>query len=122
MLEVNLKYRLLLFIEHENISVSEFERRCGLSHGYVSHIRRSISDSVCTTIAQQFKNLDTRWLKTGEGSMLLDDNKEYDADISRRYEEMLQSRDARIRQLETTVIEQERLLVEMKRKIKATQQ
>ena len=122
MLEVNVKYRLLLFIEHENISVSEFERRCGLSHGYVSHIRRSISDSVCTTIAQQFKNLDTRWLKTGEGSMLLDDNKEYDANISRRYEEMLQSRDARIRQLETTVIEQERLLVEMKRKIKATQQ
>lgn len=117
MLEVTVKNRLLTFIEHENITASEFERRCGLSHGYVSHIRRSISDSVCSTIAHQFPNIDTRWLMTGEGSMLMNVSGDDRETVISRYEEMLASRDARIRELERTILSQQRQIDILKKQI-----
>ena len=41
-METSVKHRIKQFIEYKNISVREFERRCGLSYGYVNNMRVSI--------------------------------------------------------------------------------
>lgn len=92
----SIKERLILFIQAEGLSQGKFERRCGLSNGYVNNLKRSVSTEKLAHIKEAFPNLNTTWLLTGEGEMLLDDAprssaknipmidaEEADADISR---------------------------------------
>jgi hypothetical protein len=81
------------------------ERKCGLSHGYFSHIRRSISKNVRTTIAQQFPDLNVDWLITGEGEMLISPNNKISETERSRYIEMISSRQERILFLERKLLE-----------------
>ncbi len=67
---MGVKERLLEFIGSEKIAVSEFERRAGLSNGYVSKERRAISNDKIPYINKAFPNLNMRWVNTGEGEML----------------------------------------------------
>ena len=69
--KLGLKGRLLLFIDNQGISVREFERRCGLSNGYVRGIRQGVTAEKVEQIATQFPTLSKSWLLTGEGDMLL---------------------------------------------------
>lgn len=69
-MDSTVKHRVIQFIEYENISVREFERRCGLSYGYVNNMRVSIQPDRLKNIATCFPELNTGWLITGEGEML----------------------------------------------------
>ena len=67
---MGVKERLLEFISSEKIAVSEFERRAGLSNGYVSKERRAVSNDKVSHISEAFPNLNMKWVNTGEGEML----------------------------------------------------
>lgn len=108
----NVKQRLQLFLEYKRISQSAFERTCGFSHGYVSNIRRSPSASACSLIALQFPELNIKWLTTGAGHMLSSEDMSIPVPDNERtrYEEMIVSRDKRIKELESTILNQQRTI------------
>ena len=66
-MDSTVKHRVIQFIEYKNISVREFERRCGLSYGYVNNMRVSIQPDRLKNIATCFPELNTGWLITVDG-------------------------------------------------------
>ena len=67
---MSVKERLKQYIEHKKMSVRSFEKVCGLSYGYINNMRVSMQPDKVENIATHFPDLNTRWLLTGEGSML----------------------------------------------------
>lgn len=67
---MTVKERLKEFINYKRMSVRSFETKCGLSYGYIANMRVSMQPEKITSIAEQFPELNTGWLLTGEGSML----------------------------------------------------
>ena len=61
----NIKERLLEFIKSKNLTVAEFERRIGVSNGYVKNISKSIPPSKIEKITSIFPDLNTQWLLFG---------------------------------------------------------
>lgn len=64
------KERLLEFIAHKKMIVSEFERVCGLSNGYVGNMKNTVGRKGLNEIRRVFPDLNPEWLLTGEGEML----------------------------------------------------
>lgn len=64
------RIRLQEFISSKGINISDFERFCGLSNGYVHKIKNSVGKRGLTDIQRVFPELNTDWLLTGEGEML----------------------------------------------------
>ena len=58
------------FIKSQNITPAAFERRCGLSNGYLKSLRESPSQSKLDDIFAEFPQLNRVWLLAGEGPML----------------------------------------------------
>lgn len=106
------KDRIRLFLEYKGISQSAFERTCGFSHGYVSNMRRAPSDSACSLIVRHYPELNVSWLKTGMGEMLTSEALPGPVDESERtrYQEMIEHRDRRIKELESRLLELQRKL------------
>ena len=69
---MNVQSRLFDFISSKKISISDFERACGLSNGYVHKIKNSVGKRGLLDIQRKFPELNTDWLLTGEGEMLND--------------------------------------------------
>lgn len=67
---MSVKERLIEFINFKKMSIRSFEKLCGLSFSYVNNMRVSIQPDKINNIAQQFPDLNTGWLLTGEGKML----------------------------------------------------
>lgn len=66
-----IKDRLFKFLEHIDMKPFEFERACKLSNGFCSKINEKVRDSSLMLISNAFPQLNTDWLKTGFGDMLL---------------------------------------------------
>ena len=66
------KDRLSAFIEYLGLSTSSFEKRCGLSNGYVRNIKGNLGGKKLEDILNEFPQLNRNWLLFGEGSMLKD--------------------------------------------------
>lgn len=64
--------RINMFIKHLDISVSMFEKNCGLSNGAVSKIGFGTRHSTLDKISKVYPQLNIPWLLTGEGEMLND--------------------------------------------------
>jgi hypothetical protein len=64
------KERLLQFIDSQGISKSEFERKCGLSNGYLNSSKGNFGAKKLDDILRAFPMLNRDWLLTGEGEML----------------------------------------------------
>lgn len=73
---MNIKERLLKFIEEMGISISEFERKCRLSNGYIKKIKGSIGSEKIEDIISTYPQLNRVWLLSGEGNMLVESGKE----------------------------------------------
>lgn len=69
-MENTVKDRIVAFVKAEQITAREFERRCGLSNGYVNNLKASPSSAVLQKILYAFPDLSQSWLLTGEGPML----------------------------------------------------
>lgn len=66
----NIKNRILQWIDYNNLSVASFERKCGLSTGYIANMKPDVNSKKLNNIAIAFPNLNMDWLKTGEGEMI----------------------------------------------------
>ena len=60
------KNRLIEFIEKKGLNVSQFEKRVGISNGYVNNIRKSIGDEALNKILAEFPDLNKIWLLHGD--------------------------------------------------------
>lgn len=79
---MNVKDRLLLFLKHINLSQGKFEDSVGLSRGFVNNIGKGINSGSLNKISEQYPVLNTNWLTTGEGEMLLQQGQAYDLGIA----------------------------------------
>lgn len=69
---MDLKSRLIEFIDYKGLSVQAFELQCSLSNGAVSKMGNNTRRSTIDKISKSYPELNTNWLLTGEGEMLLD--------------------------------------------------
>lgn len=68
---MDLKSRLIEFIDYKGISVQSFELQCNLSNGAVSKMGNNTRRSTIDKISKSYPELNTNWLLTGEGCMLM---------------------------------------------------
>lgn len=66
-----LKERLLTFINYLNISTRQFEILCKLSNGQINNTGDTLRKSSLEKIVKIYPELNTAWLQTGIGEMLL---------------------------------------------------
>lgn len=64
-----LQDRLQEFLTHEGISMRAFERQCGINAGTASKMTEKSYDITFNKIQQAYPQLNTKWLRTGEGEM-----------------------------------------------------
>lgn len=67
---MDLKNRLIQFIESEGITTQAFEVKCSLSNGAVSKMGNGTRRSTLDKISKVYPKLNTTWLLTGEGEMI----------------------------------------------------
>ncbi len=65
------KDRLIQFIRSTKLSNAEFERRVGVSNGYVKNISKSIQPDILETISNEYPELNIGWLMIGKGPMIM---------------------------------------------------
>jgi phage repressor protein C with HTH and peptisase S24 domain len=68
------KERLDAFLAYLKLSQDVFEKKVGLSTGYVNNVGDSPRRSSLKKITDKYPELNTAWLLTGEGSMLKSNN------------------------------------------------
>lgn len=67
---MDLKDRILAYINYLQISVSEFERNSGLSNGYIKNFKGQLGVEKLENILKAYPELNYSWLVRGEGEML----------------------------------------------------
>jgi len=77
---MNVKERLMEFVEHLKITASEFQMSIGVSTGYIGSIRKSIGIDILEQISNVYPQLNLEWLMTGKGSMIKSDQKSVASD------------------------------------------
>lgn len=71
---MTIKERIEVFIEHQGIRRSVFEKSCGFSNGYTRNLKESPSAAKIEDILCAYPNLNRVWLLTGDGEMLNSNN------------------------------------------------
>lgn len=69
---MTVKDRLLKFLSYKGISQRMFERNVGLSNGYITNMKQTIMPGKVQRISLHYPDLNTGWLLTGDGDMLID--------------------------------------------------
>lgn len=69
---MGLKDRLLQFISYKGLDIAVFERSVGLSNGAVHKVGDGTRSKTIDKISEVYTDLNTVWLKTGVGEMLID--------------------------------------------------
>lgn len=67
---MSLKDRILEIAKNEGLSIAEFERKAGLSNGYIKNFKGSLGSNKLEYLLRVFPNYSSDWLLTGEGEML----------------------------------------------------
>jgi len=108
-MKTTVKERLISYLEYKCISKRKFEMLIGVSNGYINNMRKSVQPDKIESITLNFPDLNTGWLLTGNGEMLINvEEKAHNGDAA-----CLQCaiKDAEIARLKDKIIElQERLL------------
>lgn len=88
--------RIYQYIDYKNINKSDFEKKCGISNGYLGKmygINADIGESILLQIIENCPEVSPEWILTGNGSMLKSDkieikpiDNEY---LLRRFEEIV---------------------------------
>ena len=74
-MEETVKQRLIKYLKYKGLGQTKFEEMAGLSRGYISNLKKEPSTSKLLKILAAAPDLNQQWLITGEGEMLVDDNK-----------------------------------------------
>ena len=70
-MEATVKQRLIEYLKFKRIGQNRFEKKAGLSIGYISKLRIEPSPTKLRDIINAAPDLNKEWLLTGEGEMLL---------------------------------------------------
>lgn len=70
------KNRMIEFLRYKGLSQLKFEESVNLSRGFVNNIGDSIREASLQKIVSVYPELNTAWLKTGVGTMLVGGNGE----------------------------------------------
>lgn len=62
------KERLIAFIEYKELSISAFEKACGLSNGYIRNFKGNLGGAKLEGILKAFPEIDKEWLLFGKES------------------------------------------------------
>jgi hypothetical protein len=65
-----MKERLVQFLAHLGMGQTKFEEKVGLSRGFVNSLKDNLTIRTLAKIETAYPELNTEWLKTGEGEML----------------------------------------------------
>ena len=68
----SVKDRIMLFISQSGLTKSVFERKSGLSNGYLNQLRNTPKEDKISNILKAYPEINRVWLLTGEGEMLKD--------------------------------------------------
>lgn len=68
---MEVKDRLLKFIEYKGLTQSDFGKSIGVSAAFISSMRKSIQPDKIKSIALTYPELDIKWLMTGLGEMIV---------------------------------------------------
>lgn len=71
-MEHTVKQRLITFIKHKGLSQAKFEKAIGVSNGFVNNISKGIGADKLQRIINVFPEVNTDWLITGVGDMLVE--------------------------------------------------
>lgn len=74
---MGIKERVFEFIESLNMPVSRFEKRCGLSNGYLKSVKGAFSINKVENILNAFPELNRDWLINGNGQMLIEKEQQF---------------------------------------------
>lgn len=80
---MNVKERIIQFIEFKGISTNAFEKSIGASKSYISNTK-NISADIASNILLVYSELSAEWLLRGEGEMLKRSNISQDEDSSQK--------------------------------------
>jgi len=64
------KSRLIDFLSYLGMGQNAFEKKVGISNGYINNVKNSIGSEIISKISAAYPELDTSWLLSGEGEML----------------------------------------------------
>lgn len=68
---MSIQERFQVFISYKHLSKRKFQNSIGVSNSYIQNIVNGISDDVLNSIMKIYPELNTDWLLTGKGNMLL---------------------------------------------------
>ena len=68
---MSIQERFQTFISYKHLSKRKFQDSIGVSNSYIQNIVNGISDDVLNSIMKKYPELNTDWLLTGNGKMLL---------------------------------------------------
>ncbi|MBQ8969238.1 MAG: hypothetical protein IJ064_05860 [Bacteroidaceae bacterium] len=66
------KSRLVEFLKYKGLDKSVFERMCGLANGFVDKTNSRMRKTSLNSISTTFPELNTEWLMSGKGEMIID--------------------------------------------------
>lgn len=72
---MGVRERIIQFISHKGITIQSFELKTGLSNGAVSKMGEGTRRSTLEKISNYYPELNSNWLLTGVGEMLLSDER-----------------------------------------------
>ena len=82
-MQETVRERLIKFYESKGLTKKAFEKKCGLSNGYMDKLRNCPSPQKLESIYLSFPELNRIWLLTGEGEMTNNETTIIPTDISR---------------------------------------
>lgn len=104
---MDVKSKIQQYLDYYGISANKIENEAGLSNGYWRKTK-SISANVVSDILGIYSDLSAEWLLRGTGSMLLSEQTPQSRQgLIQMYQDLLEVRDNKIRELEMKIIELE---------------
>jgi len=107
--------RIFQYIDNKKLNKSEFERKSGMSNGYLAKQfsrKADIGESMLNRILENCPDINPLWLLTGHGSMLKSDTYNYSVSsasvpppvesgtpLERAYRELLEKEKAEVKEL-----------------------
>lgn len=88
----SVKNRLIKYLNFKGISKSEFGRSIGVSNAYITSMRKSIQPDKLKAISESYGDLNTNWLLTGEGNMLMNGQDSFQVPTGLYYEDDIPER------------------------------
>lgn len=112
-MKMSVKDRLIEFIRYNNLSQASFERRVGLSNGFVNNIGDTIRQVSIDKIKKEFPQINVNWLLVGVGAMIGECTAENGEETEALKKEIAQLK-KKLKEAEETIAQKDEIINVMK--------